>query len=110
MGGSCARIVGAPPTLGGAPDLDTLRTSGSNSKETRAENARKKAFVPSLPPPRYTTSVRARIFTSSSLKYERRISDKSCLVTIDTGASVTLTLKTSALRWGTAARDPPDEE
>jgi hypothetical protein len=54
-----------------------------------------KAFMPSLPPPRYTTSVWARIDTSSSLKHERRISDKSCLVTIGTGASVTTALETS---------------
>jgi hypothetical protein len=64
------------------PEVDRPR------REKGVEYPKKKALVSSLPPPRYTPSVWTRI--DDCVNAEGRIGDKSWLVTIETGAPVTV--------------------
>jgi hypothetical protein len=72
-------------------------------QENWAEGTQKKASVSSLPPPCCTNSVLVK-HGHDSLNTEGRIGGKSCLVTIDTGASVTVARLD--VTTGLSKRDP----
>jgi hypothetical protein len=98
-----AGSVGALAILGGTADGDAPRDT-SQKKIYQDWGMDKEMMVSSLQPPHYALSLLDKD-SHNSLKVEGQIGDKSCLVTVDTRASVTIARPD--IRAGLPQKDPP---